>query len=134
MTVTLGYTLVYVEDVDATLTFYTSAFGLSRRFLTPEGDYGELETGATTLAFVGNDLARANLDAAGGYDPLDASAPPPAVTLTLVTDDVAGTLTAAIAAGATAYVDAIDKPWGQTVAYVRDPNGLLVEIATPVSA
>lgn len=134
MTVTLGYTLVYVEDVDATLTFYTSAFGLSRRFLTPEGDYGELETGSTTLAFVGNDLARANLDAAGGYDPLDAAARPPAVTLTLVTDDVSGTVTTAIAAGATGYVDATDKPWGQTVAYVRDPNGLLVEIATPVSA
>jgi uncharacterized glyoxalase superfamily protein PhnB len=25
------------------------------------------------------------------------------------------------------------KPWGQDVAYVRDPDGNLVEIASPVS-
>jgi lactoylglutathione lyase len=36
-------------------------------------------------------------------------------------------------AGATRYVNPIDKPWGQTVAYVRDANGILIELATPVS-
>lgn len=132
MTVTLGYTIIYVDDVRSTVDFYTAAFGLDERFVTPEGDYGELDTGATTLAFVSNALAESNLSAAGGFRSLDPGSPPPAISITLVTDDVAGVLQAALSAGARRYVDPIDKPWGQTVAYVLDPNGALVEIATPV--
>ncbi len=30
------------------------------------------------------------------------------------------------------YVEPIDKLWGQTVAYIIDPGGTLIEIATPV--
>ena len=132
MTVTFGYTIIYVEDVAATLRFFTTGFGFTQRFLTPEGDYGELNTGTTTLAFASNTLAGSNLDHAGGFARLDAESLPPAVSITLVAADVAATVAAALDAGAVRYVDPIDKPWGQTVAYVLDPNGLLVEIATPV--
>ena len=38
----------------------------------------------------------------------------------------------AIAAGATLVEKPKTKPWGQTVAYVRDPDGFLVEICTPM--
>lgn len=133
-TVSLGYTILYVPDVEASLTFYTAAFGLVRRFVSPEGDYGELHTGPTTLAFVSTQLAHMNLAAAGGFTRLDPAGPPPAVSITLITAEVAALVESAIAAGAMRYVDPVDKPWGQTVAYVRDPNGVLVEIATPVSA
>lgn len=134
MTITFGYTIFYVDDVAATLRFFTAGFGLSQRFITPEGDYGELDTGATTLAFASNTLAGSNLDPAGGFTRLDPDSLPPAVSITLVTDDVAATVSAALAAGARHYVEPIDKPWGQTVAYVLDPNGVLIEIATPVQA
>ncbi len=133
MTVTLGYTILYVDNVQSTLDFYRSAFGLSERFVTPEGDYGELDTGATTLAFASNDLANSNLSAAGGFTCLDSTGHPPGMSITFVTDDVAGTVQSAVAAGARLYVEPINKPWGQTVAYVIDPNGALIEIATPVS-
>ena len=46
----LGYTIIYVPDVSATLLFFEQAFGLKRRFLHESGTYGELETGATTLS------------------------------------------------------------------------------------
>ena len=46
----LGYTIIYVLNVAESLSFFESAFGLSRRFLHESGDYGELETGETTLA------------------------------------------------------------------------------------
>ena len=127
-----GYTIFYVEDVAATLRFFTKGFGMSQRFLTAEGDYGELDTGATTLAFASNTLARSNLDGAGGFTRLGEESTPPAVSITLLTNDVAGSIDAAMAAGARRYVDPIDKPWGQTVGYVLDPNGVLIEIATPV--
>ncbi len=116
MQVTLGYTIFYVADVEATVSFYESAFGLSRRFVTPENDYGELETGATTLSFVSNGLATQNLDAAGGFTPLDATAPPVGASVTLVTDDVAAAVASAIEAGAVGYTEPTEKPWGQTLA------------------
>jgi lactoylglutathione lyase len=100
--------------------------------VTPEADYGELDTGSTTLAFATNTLAESNLGQSGGFTHLDPTAPPPGVAITLIADDVPSTVDAAIACGARAYVDPADKPWGQTVAYVLDPNGVLIEIATPV--
>jgi catechol-2,3-dioxygenase len=34
--VSLGYVILYVKDVSATLTFYEEAFGLSRRFFNDD--------------------------------------------------------------------------------------------------
>ena len=47
-------------------------------------------------------------------------------------DDVPGAYATALDAGATAMQEPAEKPWGQTVAYVRDPNGTLVELGEPV--
>ena len=51
---TLGYVILYVQDVAASLTFYEKAFGLARRFFhNDQGKaYGELDTGDTRLSFV----------------------------------------------------------------------------------
>ncbi len=37
----------------------------------------------------------------------------------------------ALEAGFTPFVEPRVMPWGQTVAYVRDPDGVLVELCTP---
>jgi lactoylglutathione lyase len=132
MAVTLGYTIFYVDDVPATLSFFTEAFGIEQRFVTPEGDYGELDTGSTTLAFVSTELADANLAAACGFQRLAVDSPPVGASITLVMSDVASGYAVAVSAGAQPYVEPVDKPWGQTVAYVRGPNGMLIELATPM--
>jgi lactoylglutathione lyase len=132
MTATLGYTIFYVGDVDATLSFYTDTFGLVRKFITPEGDYGELATGATALAFASTTLAHSNLDESGGFAPIRPDMPPVGASITFITGDVPGTVERAVDHGAELYTAVIDKPWGQTVAYVRDPNGILIEIATAI--
>ena len=131
-TISLGYIIFYVDDVAATVGFFTTAFGFEERFVTPENDYGEVETGATTLAFASIGLAEANLDKAGGFVLPSESQPAPA-SITLLTSNVAVAVEAAIAAGARPYVDSVDKPWGQTVAYVLGPSSLLIEIATPIT-
>ena len=133
MTIRLGYTIFTVANVEQTLDFFQNAFGLERKMLTPERDYGELHTGPTTLAFVSNELAHSNLDQAGGFLELDASTPAIAASITLVTEDVAGAVKSAVAAGAVLSVAPVDKPWGQTVAYLRDPSGISVELATPIT-
>ena len=50
----------------------------------------------------------------------------------LLTDDVAGACERAVAAGARLLRPATLKPWGQTVAYLRCPDGTLVEVCTPM--
>lgn len=129
-TVTFAWTIVYVDDVARSTAFYQQAFGLPVRFTHPGGQYAEMETGATALAFTGRDLAASNLPA--GYTAHDPDAPPLATELAFTTDDVPAVVRAAVDAGAQLVSEPTVKPWGQTVAYVRDPDGVLVEIATPV--
>jgi uncharacterized glyoxalase superfamily protein PhnB len=126
----LGWVLVYVKDVARAVDFYERAFGLKRRFVHDSGQYAEMETGESTLGFVAEDLARSNLPA--GIRPLDPSAPPFGVEIALVTEDVPAAWERATAAGAASTAPPKQKPWGQTVAYVRDPEGMLVELATPM--
>ncbi len=132
--ISLGYVILYVKDVAASLAFYEQAFGLSRRFLNDDNGkaYVEVETGAACLAFASLELAREHLK----QDVIAASPdkPPLGVEVALVTTDVAGIYTRAVKAGATPVTEPATKPWGQTVAYVRDNAGHLVEICTPVNA
>ncbi|KKC36514.1 glyoxalase [Devosia epidermidihirudinis] len=125
-----GYTIAYVEDVAASLDFFSAAFGFPLRFISPEADYGELDTGGTTLAFATHALAETNF--AGGYEAVDKAAKPLGIELGFVTDDVPAAHAKAIAAGATELSAPKTKPWGQVVSYLRCPNGVLVELCTPV--
>jgi lactoylglutathione lyase len=130
--VSLGYVILYVKDVSASLAFYEKAFGLSRRFFHEDNGkaYGELETGATRLAFAGLENAREHLKQEVVAAALDKA--PLGVEIALVTADVPGLFARAIKAGATAVSEPTAKPWGQTVAYLRDNAGHLVELCTPL--
>lgn len=122
-----GYTILYVEDVGRSVRFYEEAFGLERRFVHESGQYAEMETGGTALAFASNALGESNLP--DGFRKNDPSEAPAGVEIALVTDDVSAAFEAAMVAGATKVVEPKTKPWGQDVAYVRDPDGVLIEIA-----
>jgi len=126
----LGYTIAYVADVSASLAFFEAAFGLQRRFLHESGDYGELETGATTLAFASLELGEMNFE--GGVLPASESQRPLGMEIGLVTEDVPGAHARALSAGAVELKAPQVKPWGQTVSWVRCPAGILVELCTAV--
>ena len=55
-----GYSIIYVASVPETLAFYEKAFGLQTGFLHESELYGELKTGATTLAFAADEMAQRN--------------------------------------------------------------------------
>lgn len=124
-----GYTILYVDDVDATVAFYERAFGMKGKVIAPD-EYGELETGGTKLSFA----AKKHVTTLFSI-PFKQSGPkhdPPPFELGLVTDDVEAAFDKAVAAGAVVVTKPGKKPWGQTVGYVRDNNGFLVEICTPI--
>ena len=124
----LRYTILYVRDVPATLDFFTRAFAQTTGFLHDGGDYGELATGDTRLAFSSVSLMRSL-----GKDVADDPSAPPAFEIAFETEDVPAALDRALGAGATLVQGALQMDWGQTTAYVRTPDGTLVEICTPVT-
>ena len=126
----LGYTLYYVPDVAATVAFYERAFSLACRFVHESGMYAEMETGATALAFADEKMAGLN---GLTIQPQRQDAPPASVELCLVTHTPEAAYAHAVASGAQPLKAPEAKPWGQVVGYVRDLNGYLVEICSPVS-
>ncbi|GGF09914.1 VOC family protein [Flavobacterium limi] len=128
--VKFGYTILYVEDVEKTITFYENAFGFSRKFITPENDYGELSTGETTISFASKNLASQNLPE--GFIESSLEDKPFAIELGFITDDVGELVQKTTSLGAVLVTEPKQKPWGQIVAYVRDLNGFLIEICTAV--
>ncbi|ATR82882.1 VOC family protein [Pseudomonas sp. FFUP_PS_473] len=126
-----AYTILYVPDVASSLAFFEQAFGINRRFLHESGDYGELDTGATTLAFASRALGQANLPE--GLVVAAESARPLGMEIALATDTVEVAHAQALACGATELKAPEQKPWGQTVSYLRCPDGLLVELCTPMA-
>ena len=125
-----AYAIAYVEDPERSAAFWERAFGLKRRFVDGSGQYAEMETGATILAFASNALGESNLPA--GFRRNDPTEPPAGMEMALATKDVEAAFRRALEAGATAVAGPKTKPWGQTVAYVRDPDGVLVEIGDEV--
>jgi lactoylglutathione lyase len=96
----LGYTLVYVDDVEKTMSFYEKALVLR-------------------LVFCMSHKLGLKKSASG-------------IEIGLVTPDVEKAFERAVKAGAVAMIAPAKKPWGQVVCYVRDCNGLLVEICSPI--
>ena len=123
-----GYAIAYVRDAERSVAFYERAFGLKRRFVDGSGRYAEMETGQTTLAFASNELGRSNLP--GGFRENDPAELPAGVEIAFVAEDVEAAFRSALEAGATVAAEPKTKPWGQTVGYVRDPDGVLVEIGS----
>lgn len=127
-----AYAIVYVENVAATLAFYEAAFGFQRKFITPELDYGELHTGETTIAFAALPLGEENFKQ--GFEPSSRWNKPLGVEFAFTTDQPGAAFQRALDAGATPLEPLTEKIWGQTVGYVRDINGFLIEICTPLAS
>lgn len=126
-----GYTIIYASDVNETPVFFEKTFGMKRRFMTQEEDYGELETGETTLAFASHELGESNFS--GGYISGSDSQKPLGTEIALVVDDVQIIHDTALKHGSHELKAPEQKPWGQVVSYLRAPSGVLIELCTPMA-
>ncbi|MCI5052588.1 MAG: VOC family protein [Simkaniaceae bacterium] len=123
----LGYIIFYVENVKRMLELFERVFSLEIGMYIDEAGYGELKTGDVTLAFASTELGEKNL----GHELSDPQTYP-RQEIGIVTDDVDGIVSKAVENGCTLVAPAKEKPWGQTVAYVMVPGGILVEVCTEV--
>lgn len=120
----MRYLILYVSNLEKSLTFYTEAFGLSVR--GNHGTYVELDTGNTILAMIERD----NVQELTGLTYKSSSETSQTFEIGFVTEDVIATIEELRANGVKVIKEPITKPWGQTVAYVADPDGHYIEICS----
>lgn len=119
------YTILYVPDVIKTIEFYEKAFGVERKFVDKTGQYGELATGSTTLSFASHELGKKHGFNVSLPDKVN-------FEIAFITKNIEEDFKKATYAGAEEVSVPQEMPWGQKVGYVKDINGFLVEIASPM--
>ncbi len=117
------YVVLLVFDLDASLAFYTESLGL--RLAHRSGSYAQLDTGRTRISLY-------HRDAMGDVLGTALEAPPrgaPSFELGFKVSDVDAAFRVLVCAGAESACVPTDREWGQRTAYVRDPDGYLIELA-----
>jgi lactoylglutathione lyase len=122
----LSYVIIYVDDAVKATEFYQKAFGLKIRFIHESNMYAEMDSGETVLAFANNEMLNinVNIEALKGVKNC--------FEIAFSTNDVKKDFDKAIQNGAKELKKPETKPWGQTVAYVQDLFGTIIEICTPI--
>jgi lactoylglutathione lyase len=120
---TPDYIVIVVADLDRALKFYCEVLGLPLGHRS--GPFAQLATGVTRVALYERPAMAETLGRELQPPALDA----PGFELGFKVDDCDIAYDELVSAGATPAVPPTDRPWGQRTAYVRDPDGNLVELA-----
>ncbi len=119
------YVVLIVSEIDRSLDFYVGTLGLG--FGHRSGAYAQLETGRTRLALYQRDAMARTL----GVEKLAApDQDAPGFELGFKVGDVDSVYADLLAGGVQPASPPTDRPWGQRTAYVRDPDGHLIELVT----
>lgn len=122
----LDYVVLIVADIDRSLAFYTSTLGLELHHRAEK--YAQIRAGTTRLSLYTRDAMSETLGV-----PLDVPASSaPAFEIGFKVSDCDAAFAELIGAGAPAVVSPTTRPWGQRTAYVRDPDGNLIELAQDI--
>ncbi|KIL22674.1 hypothetical protein B4134_0330 [Bacillus safensis] len=123
----MKYTILYVNDVEASIHFYQQVLGFPIKLRVES--YVEFDTGDVTLSI----NSRQDVKDALGLTVPDANQASQTFEIGFVVDDVEQTIASMKEKGVSIIKEPAKKPWGQTVAYVSDPDGHFIEICDAVS-
>ncbi|WP_230126455.1 VOC family protein [Bacillus sp. CECT 9360] len=126
MKLEMKYIILYVNDFDKSMHFYTKILGLPIKM--ESGTYVEFDTGSTTLSINTRDSVRelTGLDVPGDSEASQT------FEVGFVVEDVAATIETLRRQEVPIIVEPVTKPWGQTVSYIADPDGHYIEICDSV--
>ena len=115
--------VLYTRDLPRALAYYCDTLGFEAGYRFPDdGDpeFAVVRLGDSALAFSAAQTPQALLGISMGREPR--------FELCLFCDDVDSEVARLAAAGAPVLRDAEDMPWGERVAYVRDPDGNPIQL------
>lgn len=122
MQLSMKYIILYVQDVEKSIHFYETILGLPKSFQS--GTYVEFSTGATTFALNTREDVRQTI----GIEVADVTSQ--TFEIGFVVENVEETIETLQSQGVQIVKNPETKPWGQTVAYVADPDGHYIEICS----
>ena len=123
----MKYIILYVNDFEKSMDFYNGILGLPIKL--QQDTYVEFDTGNTTLSI----NTRKDVKELTGLKVPESSTSTQTFEVGFVVEDnVGATIETLRQRGVTILKDPVTKPWGQTVAYVADPDGHYIEICTSV--
>ncbi|MFP7272597.1 VOC family protein [Bacillus safensis] len=123
----MKYTILYVNDVEASIHFYQHVLGFPIKLRVES--YVEFDTGDVTLSI----NSRQDVKEALGLPVPEANQASHTFEIGFVVDDVEQTIASMKEKGVSIIKEPAKKPWGQTVAYVSDPDSHFIEICDAVS-
>lgn len=128
---TCTQTIFYVDDMAATKAFYKRVFDMEPSFESPAGRFMIMKTqpeGAIAFGlrpFVETHMVGQKTVAA------TPQTTPLAVEICFTTDNLEALFKKVVSAGASPVVEPKRLPWGDWCAYVKDNNGLFIELTQP---
>jgi catechol 2,3-dioxygenase-like lactoylglutathione lyase family enzyme len=119
----LDYVVLVVENIDRSLAFYCGVLGLELGHRS--GAFAQLRTGTTRLALFERSAMAETLGKEIGAPSPDS----PGFEIGFKVANVDQAYGAFVKQGAAAVMAPTTRAWGQRTAYLRDPDGHLVELA-----
>ena len=127
----LAFTMMYVDDVPKTADVWVKGLGLELVYLHDDEVYAELRAGEATLAFARVEFGRSHFPNGQLDDYFER--PVGRTEIGFETDRIHEVFSCAQSAGFEVVTPPTERPWGQWIGFMRDPNGILVELSTPMS-
>jgi lactoylglutathione lyase len=116
----VGYVILYVRDVEASVAFYRDALGLP--FKLRDAGYAEFVTGETKFGL----LERTRASDLIHREPTEGG---PAGEVLFIVDDVDAEAVRLRGLGVEFLSGPVDRPWGHRTLHLLDPDGFVVELA-----
>ncbi|WIM38652.1 VOC family protein [Paenibacillus sp. PK4536] len=126
MKLAMKYIILYVRNVEETMHFYRDVLQLPVKMQVDT--YVEFDTGMTTLSFNTRESVRQDI----GLDVADDLMASSTFEIGFVVEDVVATIEHLRQQQVVIAKEPVVKPWGQTVAYITDPDGHFIEICSAI--
>ena len=118
----IGYVILYVEDLEASVEFYRDVVGFAYKFT--DAGYAEFETEGTRFAL----YERRRAEWLTGRT----VAPGAAGEVVVMVEDVDAWADRLAARRVEVLSGPADRPWGHRTVHVADPDGFVVEFAQEI--
>ncbi len=126
MKLAMKYIILYVRNVEETMHFYRDVLQLPVKMQVDT--YVEFDTGMTTLSFNTRESVRQDI----GLDVAENLMASSTFEIGFVVEDVVATIEHLRQQQVVIVKEPVVKPWGQTVAYITDPDGHFIEICSAI--
>ena len=124
------FAILYARDLPRLVRFYRDLIGMTESFRFPEtGDPAYV-----TLAWGDGSLGLGTYDVTPGLEARDLRQPKEGrgFELCIYVDDVDAVVARARPEGIEVLVAPVDQPWGERLAYVRDPEGNTIMLTAEI--